>query len=170
MVASPDTPALGSPSSPTSPLVGSSRFRRPGTALSYLPSFRSGGPLAVASKCRANGPGLETCIAKQKATFTIESFDAAGERMESGGEPFRVDLRGASVVRARVLDNEDGTYTVSCERSATPNTDAHTVPHTHTWSDPHTTRAIAIPPFARQTHTWPSAESVTHPHCTASHL
>ena len=30
-----------------------------------------------------------------------------------GGEPFKVDLRGSSLVRARVTDNENGTYTVS---------------------------------------------------------
>lgn len=53
-------------------------------------------------------------------------------------------------------------------RQTRTRTRSHT--HAHMWSDPHTTRAIAIPPFARQTHTWPSAESVTHPHCTAPHL
>ena len=81
----------------------------------YRPALRSSrGPLAVASQCKAYGPGLEAmAIARQSASFTIESFDATGTRLQSGGEPFRVDCRGASVVRARVTDKEDGTYSVA---------------------------------------------------------
>ena len=85
-------------------------------AIAFRPALRSqrGGPLAVASQCKAYGPGLEAiAIARQGANFTIESFDAMGTRLQSGGEPFRVDCRGASTVRARVTDNEDGTYSVS---------------------------------------------------------
>jgi hypothetical protein len=86
-----------------------------GNALVYRPALRSSrGPLAVASQCKAYGPGLEAmAIARQSASFTIESFDATGTRLQSGGEPFRVDCRGASVVRARVTDKEDGTYSVA---------------------------------------------------------
>ena len=84
-------------------------------ALCFRPSLRSHrGPLSVASQCKAFGPGLESlAIARQTASFTIESYDASGVKLQSGGEPFRVDCRGASSVRARVADNEDGTYTVT---------------------------------------------------------
>ena len=68
-------------------------------------------PLAVAQNCKASGSGLETAVTRQAATFTIEAYDFSGTRMTSGGETFRVDVRGSSVVRARVADNEDGSYT-----------------------------------------------------------
>lgn len=53
-----------------------------------------------------------TAIARQPATFTIKAINARGERVTSGGDQFRVDVRGSSVVRARITDLEDGTYTV----------------------------------------------------------
>jgi hypothetical protein len=68
--------------------------------------------LAVASQCRAEGDGLSRAIARQQATFTVVAADASGLKLEYGGDVFRVDIRGASAVRARVFDNEDGTYTV----------------------------------------------------------
>ena len=68
-------------------------------------------PNAVAAMCKASGKGLDTAIARQAAIFTIEAFNSSGTRMSSGGDLFRVDVRGSSVVRARVTDNEDGTYT-----------------------------------------------------------
>ena len=66
----------------------------------------------MASKCEAAGKGLDTAIARQPATLTITANNAAGERVTTGGDPFRVDVRGSSVVRARVTDMEDGTYSV----------------------------------------------------------
>ena len=65
----------------------------------------------VASMCKVSGKGLEMAIARQPASFTIEAIDTGGERATQGGELFRVDVRGSSVVRARVVDHEDGTYT-----------------------------------------------------------
>lgn len=84
-------------------------------AYAYRTSLRkgSGGPIAVAASCKVHGPGLENSIAGGKATFTIEAADAEGNRIETGGEPFRVDLRGSSFVRCRVVDNENGTYSAS---------------------------------------------------------
>lgn len=67
---------------------------------------------AVASMCKVHGKGLETAIARKVARFTIESFDAAGNRCTAGGEKFTVTLTGSSVVRARVTDKEDGSYDV----------------------------------------------------------
>ena len=51
-------------------------------------------------------------IVRHKACFTIESFDAKGEQLAQGGEPFQVAVRGASVMRARIEDKEDGAYLV----------------------------------------------------------
>ncbi len=65
----------------------------------------------VASRCKVHGKGIATAIARQPATFTIEAVDAGGQRVIQGGDVFRVDVRGSSVVRARVTDHEDGTYT-----------------------------------------------------------
>ena len=44
--------------------------------------------------------------------FTIKAYDARNHLKSSGGEAFFVAVRGASKVRARVADHDDGTYTV----------------------------------------------------------
>ena len=49
---------------------------------------------------------------REAAEFTIESLDANGARVATSGE-FFVSIRGVATIRARVVDNEDGTYTVS---------------------------------------------------------
>ena len=38
---------------------------------------------------------------------------ASGERQPRGGDSFFIAIRGPSQVRARVLDNDDGTYLVA---------------------------------------------------------
>ena len=48
--------------------------------------------------------------AKREAAFTIEAIDADGRRKHTGGEAFFIAIRGASRVRARVTDHQDGTY------------------------------------------------------------
>ena len=65
---------------------------------------------ASARFSRATGQALHTCMVRSDATFEIEAFDARGERRKDGGDPFSISVRGASIVRAKVLDRGDGTY------------------------------------------------------------
>ena len=67
------------------------------------------------TKCVVTGDGLLMAMAKQASTFTIEARDERGRRCKSGGDPFLVTARGASVCRVHVADNSDGSYT--CEWS-----------------------------------------------------
>jgi len=69
--------------------------------------------LTMASSCKVEGDGLRRAIVRQMATFTIIARNAADELIKMGGDKFNVAMRGASALRARVFDNEDGTYTVS---------------------------------------------------------
>ena len=79
---------------------------------SYTPSsLRSS--LTMASSCKVEGDGLRRAIVRQMAIFTIIARNAADELIKMGGDKFNVAMRGASALRARVFDNEDGTYTVS---------------------------------------------------------
>ena len=47
---------------------------------------------------------------RQEAMFTITACNEAGEQIENGGDIFFVAVRGGSRVRARVADQEDGSY------------------------------------------------------------
>ena len=67
-----------------------------------------------AKYCRAHGDRLHRAMVRHLATFTIESFDANGNRREEGGDPLVVAVRGKSVARTRIMDNLDGT----CESTA----------------------------------------------------
>ena len=49
---------------------------------------------------------------REPATFGIEALTEHGKRMAAGGESLFVSIRGVAQVRARIMDNEDGTYTV----------------------------------------------------------
>ena len=66
---------------------------------------------AAAYASRAEGPGLSTCIVRQLGCFTIVAHDCEGNRRLTGGESLAVAIRGTSNVRARLTDNEDGSYT-----------------------------------------------------------
>ena len=68
----------------------------------------SDGP-ASAAKTVCSGIGIHTAIARQTASFTIEAFDEEGIRMNKGGTPFFVAVRGSALVKARLTDNGDGT-------------------------------------------------------------
>ena len=48
----------------------------------------------------------------QPACFTIVAYHANGQPASSGGEKFLVAVRGASRSRARVIDQQNGTYRV----------------------------------------------------------
>jgi hypothetical protein len=47
-----------------------------------------------------------------QAFFWIKAHDVRGRKRLNGGDSFFVAIRGPAVVRARVLDNDDGTYLV----------------------------------------------------------
>ena len=65
-----------------------------------------------ASKCQVRGDGLQEATVRAASYFWIETFDQKGVKRTSGGDVFFVAIRGPSQSRARVTDNEDGTYLV----------------------------------------------------------
>lgn len=68
---------------------------------------------AKASLCQVSGDGVHTSIVRQIAEFSIEAVDSNYCRCKDGGENFFVLMRGCgTTMRAKVDDNEDGTYTV----------------------------------------------------------
>ena len=67
----------------------------------------------VSKRCKVSGDGLHFAMARKPQAFTIHAFNAAGEPVKRGGDPFVVAVRGASTVRPKVIDNEDGSYAPS---------------------------------------------------------
>jgi len=66
-----------------------------------------------ASKCYAEGPGLEEAWDNEPAYFTIHSVDGEGVPRNEGGDPFKVKIRGPDGdLEPKVTDNGDGTYLV----------------------------------------------------------
>jgi filamin len=63
----------------------------------------------------AYGPGLEGAVQGEPANFTIEARDRLGQRINTGGDPFKVTVQGPynRDVEARVVDNKDGTHSVT---------------------------------------------------------
>jgi len=73
-------------------------------------------PGTDASQSIAYGPGLEpgNYDTADKLNFTIEARDKAGKPIKQGGDDFHVDIQGPEgPLDAEVLDNGDGTYSVS---------------------------------------------------------
>lgn len=68
---------------------------------------------ASADRCTVSGSGIEAAAVRQLAEFSIEACDAQGSRLPAGGEAFFIHIRGPQRVRARITDNQDGTYLVS---------------------------------------------------------
>ena len=68
--------------------------------------------------CSADGDGLRCGKVRHEAIFTITATDKdTGEPYQLGSDAFFIGIRGASRVRARVIDNADGTYTVQWKPS-----------------------------------------------------
>jgi len=65
-----------------------------------------------ASKCVLSGQGLHEATVRQATYFWIQAVDMDGKKKTSGGDIFFCAIRGPAAVRARVLDNADGTYLV----------------------------------------------------------
>lgn len=84
---------------------------------------------AVAIKCRAHGKGLETTVARRRSTFTVELCSADGAQCRQGGELPTVTISGTSVVRARVKDQEDGTYSVEYKAASSGPYTVHVLLH-----------------------------------------
>ena len=66
----------------------------------------------VAEMCRIKGKGLSEATVRQASYFWVEACDAQGRKRTEGGDAFFVHVRGPSTVRARVTDNQDGSYLV----------------------------------------------------------
>ena len=70
--------------------------------------------MAVASLCKVSGSGIETAVVRQQATFTIQTVNHEGNDCTEGGEIFVVVIRGSGfTMRAKVVDNDDGTYLIT---------------------------------------------------------
>ena len=72
--------------------------------------------------CTVEGRGLTAATVRTAATFVIHAFDNQGLERKVGGDAFFVSIHGRGVrVRARVVDEQDGSYTVRylCTQSGT---------------------------------------------------
>eukprot|EP01117_Protostelium_nocturnum_P005387 TRINITY_DN1958_c0_g1_i1.p1 TRINITY_DN1958_c0_g1~~TRINITY_DN1958_c0_g1_i1.p1 ORF type:complete len:1618 (+),score=627.59 TRINITY_DN1958_c0_g1_i1:434-5287(+) len=61
----------------------------------------------------AEGQAMSSSFAGSDAQFIIVSRDSKGNQKTSGGDSYEVILHGSSLVPAKVVDNRDGTYSVS---------------------------------------------------------
>ena len=69
---------------------------------------------AIASKCRAYGPGVEKAETHIPTEFTIEAINQFGRRVPHGNDPFIVTVKGPrNEVPFEIQDNQDGTYKVN---------------------------------------------------------
>ncbi|KAL3917477.1 MAG: hypothetical protein SGPRY_006389, partial [Prymnesium sp.] len=75
------------------------------------------GRVAHPSRSYAFGEGLRLQLLHRPATFTILACDALGVRLQGGGQPFSVSMRGRSLVHPSLRDMQDGSY--KCEWQAT---------------------------------------------------
>jgi filamin len=67
------------------------------------------------SQSQAYGPGLNEATGGEPALFTIQARNKSGDKLTRGGDPFDVEVVGPddTPIEARVVDNRDGTYSVS---------------------------------------------------------
>jgi uncharacterized protein YkwD len=68
------------------------------------------------TKSAAEGAGTVIGSTAEPAVFTIQARDAAGNKVNHGGDPFQVKIAppaGSPPVDAKIKDNHDGTYTVT---------------------------------------------------------
>jgi filamin len=68
----------------------------------------------------AAGPGLTKgeVFDNAPAVFTIHAKDPKGNPLTRGGDEFKVDIKGPVHVEPTIVDNNDGTYTVTYEPTA----------------------------------------------------
>jgi hypothetical protein len=70
---------------------------------------------ASADQSYAEGPGLESLVDNEPGVFTIHAVDKNGQPRNDGGDPFEVSIQNpdGSEQKPHVVDNNDGTYTVT---------------------------------------------------------
>eukprot|EP01089_Gocevia_fonbrunei_P013346 TRINITY_DN340_c0_g1_i5.p1 TRINITY_DN340_c0_g1~~TRINITY_DN340_c0_g1_i5.p1 ORF type:complete len:1157 (-),score=418.97 TRINITY_DN340_c0_g1_i5:34-3504(-) len=68
---------------------------------------------ARASLSYAEGPGLEGGQQFKEGVFTIYAVDTRGNKLSVGGDPFKVEITGVEQLSPKVVDNNNGTYSVS---------------------------------------------------------
>eukprot|EP00887_Chlorella_sp_A99_P000144 scaffold16.g144.t1 len=65
------------------------------------------------ARCRVAGPGVTRAVAGQAGELVIEARDEQGNKRLSGGDEFKVHLRGPASLVATVADEGDGSYAVT---------------------------------------------------------
>lgn len=70
-------------------------------------------PSPSAANTWAEGPGLDEAWDNEPAFFTIHAVDEDGNPIEHGGDTFDVKINGPEDVETEIVDNGDGTYSVS---------------------------------------------------------
>ncbi|KAK7913694.1 hypothetical protein WMY93_013905 [Mugilogobius chulae] len=75
------------------------------------------GKTADPNKCTVEGEGLQQCSVGQSGHFTLVCRDSGGDQLTRGGEHVVVSIahkeKRNCTIETSVLDNSDGTYTVS---------------------------------------------------------
>uniref|UniRef100_A0AAV2K3J3 RING-type E3 ubiquitin transferase n=1 Tax=Knipowitschia caucasica TaxID=637954 RepID=A0AAV2K3J3_KNICA len=100
-----------------------------GSTLCFLPSESAGdvhgfpvvgiihGKTTDPSKCTVEGEGLQQCSVSQTGLFTLVCRDSAGDQLTRGGDHVVVSIahkeKRNCVIVTSVVDNSDGTYSVS---------------------------------------------------------
>ena len=97
----------------------------------------------VARWCQVSGTGLTEASIMQPALLTIEAYDFTGSRQQQGGDTFFVAIRcnaQGTRARAKITDNEDGSYTVMHKP---PSAGEHTARGTRQHGTRHTVSSIS---------------------------
>jgi len=86
-----------------------------GKPVAHLPVDVHIRPTPSAHNSYADGPGLTKgeVFDNEPAKFTIHAKDPKGNPLTQGGDDFKVDIHGPVPVHPHVVDNNDGTYTVT---------------------------------------------------------
>jgi len=61
----------------------------------------------------ATGAGTQIASDAEPAALTIQAKNKYGNKVTKGGDPFKVNIKGPTPIEAKIVDNNDGTYSVS---------------------------------------------------------
>jgi filamin len=88
-----------------------------GKPIAHLPVDVHIRPAPSAAHSYAAGPGLNKgeVFDNEPAKFTIHAKDPKGNPLTAGGDTFKVDINGPVHVTPHIVDNNDGTYSVTYE-------------------------------------------------------
>lgn len=70
-------------------------------------------PKEPSTKSTAEGPGLGSLNDLEEGKFTITAIDSKGDKLSAGGHHFEVVIDGPQSAEAKIVDNNNGTYSVS---------------------------------------------------------